>query len=153
MATTLQIRKATRADVATIATLSRELIENGLGWTWTPGRVAHSLARDDTLVIVARDGHRISGFAIMRYGMDEANLDLLGVIPSYQHCGVGRRLLQWHEKVARTAGIGVVRVQVRADRPDALGFYERVGFRVDKRIPGYYRGKVTAVCMVRELLN
>ena len=73
------IRFATRADALVIAEMSRDYIEAGLGWSWTRERILRSLRHRDTNAIVAvRDADR-AGFAIMKYGDDEAHLLLLAV--------------------------------------------------------------------------
>ena len=40
----LTLKLAAPADAAPIAAMSRELIETGLPWSWTPERVARNLA-------------------------------------------------------------------------------------------------------------
>ena len=79
-----QIRLATLADAEAIGEMSRDLIEHGLGWRWTPARIRHCLrdAATNVAVATAGDSERIAGFAIMRYKDDEAHLVLLGVDPS-----------------------------------------------------------------------
>jgi hypothetical protein len=73
------IRFATRADALVIAEMSRDYIEYGLGWSWTRERILRSLRHRDTNAIVAvREADR-AGFAIMKYGDDEAHLLLLAV--------------------------------------------------------------------------
>ena len=83
------VRLATLADAAEIAGLSRELIETGLGWSWTRARVARNIASSSTTTLVACDGERLIGFAIMYFGDEHAHLSLLAVRPAYQR--VGRR--------------------------------------------------------------
>jgi hypothetical protein len=75
------IRLATLADAAGIGEMSRDLIEHGLGWRWTPARIRRCLGDTATNVAVATSGdrERIAGFAIMRYKENEAHLILLGV--------------------------------------------------------------------------
>src|SRR5262245_6162883 len=51
----LTVRLATLADAAEIATLSRELIETGLGWSWTRARVGRNIASAATTTLVACD--------------------------------------------------------------------------------------------------
>ena len=48
------IELATSADARVIADLSRDVIEQGLGWSWTAPRVLKALRDDATNVIVAR---------------------------------------------------------------------------------------------------
>jgi ribosomal-protein-alanine N-acetyltransferase len=49
----ITVRLATLADAAEIAALSRELIETGLGWSWTRARVARNIASSATTTLVA----------------------------------------------------------------------------------------------------
>jgi len=142
---------ARRADVAPIARLSRDLIEEGLQWSWTPQRVAASLRDRDTLVAVARVANCLAGFGIMRYRDDEAHLDLFGVVPRHRRAGVGRQLLAWLEKPALVAGIGAVFLEVREQNAGAQAFYTRLGYRTLTRLPRYYQGAETALRMGREL--
>lgn len=142
---------ARTADVVTIARMSRDLIEDGLSWSWTPERVAASVRRRDALVVVARDGARIAGFGIMRYGDDEAHLDLLAVDPSGRRCGLGRHLVEWLEEPALVAGITAVVLEVRESNHGARTFYERLGYRSLGRLARYYQGCEAAIRMRRRL--
>ena len=147
----LTLKLAVPADVAPIAAMSRELIETGLPWSWTPERVARNLARPDTLVLTARDGAPLAGFAIMQFGDERAHLSLLAVRPDCQRQGVGRRMLEWLTSSALTAGIASIRLELRESNLGARRFYLRQGFAETMRIPGYYRGVETAVRMLREI--
>jgi len=142
---------ARTSDALTIAHMSRGLIEQGLPWSWTPGRVAASVRNRNAIVVVARAVDRIVGFAIMRYGDDDAHLDLLGVDPAYRRAGVGRRLVDWVEAPALVAGISAVFLEVREINGGAQTFYARLGYRPLGRIARYYQGREAAVRMGREL--
>jgi len=147
----LTLRLAAPADAATIAAMSRELIESGLPWSWTPERVARNLARPDTLVLTARDGAAVAGFAIMQFGDERAHLSLLAVRRDCQRQGIARQLLQWLTESALAAGIAAIRLELRASNLDAHHFYLSQGYAEALRIPGYYRGVETAVRMRREI--
>jgi [ribosomal protein S18]-alanine N-acetyltransferase len=147
----LSLRLARQADAAAIASLSRDLIEYGLQWRWTPMRVAASIRASDVNVLVASIHGNIAGFAIMRYGDDVAHLDLLAVAPPYRRSGVGRQLLEWLEKCAVVAGIFKVALEVRADNEGAQLFYKRLGYRALAHLPGYYQGVEAALRMGRDL--
>ncbi len=142
---------ATAADAAEIAGLSRRHIEYGLGWRYTPARVRALIRHRAKNVIVARDGRRLAGFGIMSYGEDCANLDLLAVKNPYRRRGVGRQIVSWLEKVARTAGIANIFVQVRKTNPGALRFYESLGYRLVDDAPGYYQGRESATILCKAL--
>lgn len=147
----LSLRLARPADATTIAYLSRDLIEYGLRWRWTPMRVAASIRAPDVNVLVARIHDNIAGFAIMRYGDADAHLDLLAVAPPYRRAGVGRQLLEWLEKCAVVAGIFKVALEVRAENQGAQLFYKRMGYRTLVHLPGYYQGIEAALRMGRHL--
>jgi ribosomal-protein-alanine N-acetyltransferase len=87
----------------------------------------------------------------MRYGDDEAHLDLLAVDPCDRGRGLGRRLVEWLEKPALVAGIGSVFLEVRESNRGAQAFYEHLCYRTLGRIAGYYQGRESALRMGREL--
>ena len=146
-----EIRLGYFADAKRIAEMSRVLIEHGLGWSWTPERVIREMQSKSSNVIVAVDGARIIGFAIMSYGDQEARLNLFAVDPGYRRKGVGTRLIQWLEKTAMIAGNGVVYLEARSGNTAAIRFYESLGYRVTQQIPRYYSGRETAVRMAHDL--
>lgn len=148
-----RIALARPSDARAIALLSREVIEGGLSWRWTPGRVLRSLADANTNVIVARAAATapLAGFAIMKYGEQEAHLLLLAVLPARRRQGVGRALLDWLETTARTAGTGVIRLETRASNAAARAFYRARGYTEIDRLRGYYEGAEDAVRMAKDL--
>lgn len=147
----LTLRLARLADASPIADMSRVLIEYGLRWRWTAQRVAVSIRNPNVNVLVARAGGGMVGFAIMRYGEDDAHLDLLAVAPAYRRLGVARRLVEWLEKCAIVAGIFNVELEVRAGNQGAQLFYQRMGYRPLTDLPGYYQGIEAALRMRRDL--
>ncbi len=92
-------------------------------------RVAASIRAPNVNVLVARIHDNIAGFAIMRYGDDDAHLDLLAVSPPYRRAGVGRQLLN----------------------EGAQLFYKRIGYRTLVHLPDYYQGIEAALRMGRDL--
>jgi ribosomal-protein-alanine acetyltransferase len=147
----LTLKLAAPADAVPIAAMSRELVEAGLPWSWTPERVVRNLRQPETLVLTARDNERVAGFAIMQFGEERAHLSLLAVRPDYQRRGVARRMLEWLTESALTAGIASIHLELRETNLGARRFYLRQGYTETARIPGYYRGVETAVRMLREI--
>ena len=143
----IEIRLAKVRDAAHLAVMSRDLVEHGLGWSWTAPRIARHVRAAESVVLVAESDERLAGFAIMRFGEEEAHLDLLAVKPRHRRLGIGRGLLEWLEQSALVAGVSVIYLEVRASNSDARRFYEKLGFRPIKRVPGYYSGRESAICM------
>jgi len=148
MTVNTRIRLAVTQDAALIAEMSRDYVEHGLGWSWTPARVLAAVNNRATNVAVAGE---LLGFGIMHYGDDSAHLALLAVRPARQRCGLGTLLLEWLEKPARVAGIECIRLEARVDNPGAIAFYRHQGFREAGCLAGYYRGTVDAVRMEKRL--
>lgn len=146
-----ELRLARRDDAGWIARHSRAFIEHGLRWSYDRPRILRAVAHPDLNVVVAEDGGRHLGFGIMEYGDAAAHLVLLGVPPAQRRRGLGRALVAWLEKPALVAGIGCVRVEVRADNPGALAFYERLGYARRSRVAGYYDGMVDALRLEKTL--
>lgn len=154
----IAIRLAAPADARDIALMSRDLIEDGLGWRYDAARVTRLLRQRETVALVASGPepsrmpallrpagapahpHPLAGFAIMEFGEERAHLVLLAVRPSQRRHGVGRRLVEWLVDSARTAGIASLHLELRASNLAARAFYRAMGFSETVEVPGYYRG-------------
>ena len=80
----------------------------------------------DGLVRVAELGGEVVGFAVLfRLAHGACELDGLFVEPERMGSGVGRALVEDAAQTARERG--ATRIEVVAN-PEAVGFYERVGF-------------------------
>jgi [ribosomal protein S18]-alanine N-acetyltransferase len=145
------VRLATAADAAAIAALSRDAIEQGLGWSWTRGRVLRSIRDRATNVAVMHEREALLGFGIMQYGDEKAHLSLLAVQATRRRTGLGTLLLAWLEKSAVTAGIERIQLEARVDNPDAVRFYRSQGYRETGSIAGYYNGTLDAVRLEKAL--
>ncbi len=134
-----------------IAEMSRDAIERGLGWSWTPARVHRFITGRENSVVVARRGSELAAFAIMQFGDEVAHLNLLAVAEAHRRQGIGRRLLHWLETTAVAAGVFRIDLELRAGNAGARAFYERLGFVCRGEVPGYYQGRETALRMSRGL--
>lgn len=138
-------------DAPRIACLARDLIEAGLGWAYRPDRIRALIGEADTITLVARVRGYVTGFAIMRFGDERAHLILLAVDPRHQRQGLARHMLEWLLASARVAGIASMHVELRENNVAALAFYRSLRFSETFRVSGYYRGRETAVRMLRML--
>ena len=60
-------------------------------------------------------------------------------------------MINWLEKTALINGNGVVYLETRLSNHEARAFYKSLGYKVIQHIPGYYRGRETAVRMAHDL--
>lgn len=86
--------------------------------------VPQALSGISTLVAVEREPGRPGAFM----GMDGARLEMLSVASAERGRGLGRRLIE-----AGIRNYGIREVTVNEQNPQAIGFYEHLGFRAYKR--------------------
>ena len=146
-----EIRLAKINDAVCIAEMSRDLIESGLGWSWTSSRLIREINVNNSNVIVTVEGNEIIGFAVMKYLYGEARLNLFAVHTKHRRKGVGSRMIKWLEETALINGNSVVYLETRLRNQVAREFYKSLGYKVIQRIPGYYQERETAVRMAHDL--
>jgi len=134
-------------DAYVIASMSRDTIEQGLQWSWTPERIGRCILSPDINVITAKNDNSVIGFGIMYYGFHKAHLNLLGVDASWRSLGIGHNMLTWLEHCATTAGIEHCQLEVRESNDHAIRFYTRHGYNQTERVSGYYQRKENAIRM------
>jgi ribosomal protein S18 acetylase RimI-like enzyme len=135
----LTIRRATSADLAAIVGL---LADDALGSTREePGNPCYAEAfaaieRDpNQFLAVAEDGGEIVGClqlsfipGLSRRGLWRGQIESVRVASARRGGGLGRRLFEWAIAECRRRGCGLVQLTTDKARPDALRFYESLGF-------------------------
>lgn len=146
-----RLQPARRADAAALAHMSERFVEAGLRPSWGEVRIAWHIRDPDSVVLTARHGGDLAGFAIMRYGDERAHLNLLAVAPGHRRRGVARALLTWLEASALTAGTFVIALELRAGNGSARAFYAALGYEESGEVPGYYQGVEAAIRLKRDV--
>jgi len=139
------------SDAPQIAAMSRELIEHGLPHAWTARRVGGLIRHRECLVVTARSGPELVGFALTQFGDTTAHLALLGVAVSHRRAGIGRKLVRWTEESAIVAGIFQIKLEVRVMNHEARRFYQALGYAEREQIPNYYSGIEDAIRLSHDL--
>jgi [ribosomal protein S18]-alanine N-acetyltransferase len=134
-----------------LAAMARDYIEEGLRPGWSAARIGWHVREAESVVLTARSGIVIAGFAVMRYADDSAHLNLLAVAPAHRRRGVGRSLVEWLEETALTAGTFRIGLELRAGNDAARAFYRALGYGELGEIPGYYQGIESALRMTRDV--
>jgi ribosomal-protein-alanine N-acetyltransferase len=109
------------------------------GEAWTLPQLAGVMMMPGTWLTIARVDAAALGFALVRSVLDECELLLLAVHPSWRGRGIGKELLIDSLKTARRRGIRSMNLEVRSSNT-AIKLYEKTGFEYVHRRPGYYRG-------------
>lgn len=148
---TITLREAHRSEASVIARMSRLHVEHGLRWRWRPERVKRSIDDIETMVLVASIEGQIAGFAIMKFGDLDAHLHLLAVDPFFRRKGIATELIAWLEASCRTAGMRQIQLEVRVNNEPAHALYERLGYEIVGRVPGYYDQTEAALVLAKRL--
>ena len=151
MQDTYTLQPAMLRDAPAIAGLSATHIEYGLRHSWTAQRVAAHIRHRECVVLTAKSGTELAGFAVMQFADTAAHLNLLAVVPHARRRGLAARLLTWLHETALTAGTFTVSLELRSANQGARRFYEALGYRQTGTIRGYYDGVEDAVRMRRDL--
>ena len=99
-----------------------------LGRSDTPAEISKKLQRDPDLFLVADEGGAIIGSVIGGYDGRRGLVYHLAVAPERRDGGLGRQLMTELESRLRAKGCLKAYLLVTLDNPDALAFYERLGW-------------------------
>jgi ribosomal protein S18 acetylase RimI-like enzyme len=102
-------------------------------------------ARRDALTLVACAEERPVGFAIVRLRGTASSLDAIAVDEASRGAGVGKRLLRAAEAEAERRGATEIGLVTAAANLSALDLFLKAGFRIEERLPRYYRRGQDAV--------
>ena len=131
--TPMQIRPFRADDMENVIALWRDC---DLTRPWNdPARdIQRKVAMADDLFFVGTvDGH-VVGTVMAGYEGHRGWINYLAVDPNERGAGRGSELMAAAEIRLRDLGCPKINLQVRATNPDAIAFYERIGFIVDAAV-------------------
>ena len=89
--------------------------------------------------IIAEEDGQIIGFIFgIMTSRIEARILMLAVDPRYRAKGYGGTLYREMQRQCAIKGMRMIVLEVRASNQVAIRFYEKMGFQLVGRIPGYY---------------
>jgi ribosomal-protein-alanine N-acetyltransferase len=152
----VRIEPGTSKDLDSVMRVMDESFGTRFGEAWTRSQLSGILPMAGVSLLLASDratGATV-GFSLFRTVADEAELLLVGVLPTAQRRGVGRRLLGEFVECSRERGVGRVHLEVRDGNP-AINLYRSAGFSAIGRRRNYYQGdtgkRFDAITLAREL--
>jgi len=136
-------RKAIPADLPAIVRLladdalgqSREIVSDPVDARYAAAFAAIEADPNQLLAVAVDDGEQIVGClqlsfipGLSRTGMWRGQIESVRIAASQRGSGLGSRMIEW--AVERAAERGCKLVQLTSDkaRPDAIRFYEKLGF-------------------------
>jgi len=134
-------RRATAEDVASVvALLSDDPIGAGREESPADRRYAEAFAAIDRdpnqYLAVAEDARKIIGCmqlsfipGLSRTGMWRGQIEAVRIAAGHRGAGLGERMLAWAIALCRERGCGLVQLTTDNRRPEAIRFYQKLGFR------------------------
>lgn len=146
----LVIRDMTESDLEVIAALESAIFPDA----WSLKSICETFHQEQTFIVVAELDGRMTGYGIIYFALDEAEIARIAVEDSCRRQGVGREILNQVEKICKEKGIRRLLLDVRESNETARGFYLSYGFIEDGARKNFYdMPKENAVLMSKTVGN
>ena len=136
----VELLTGSTADIAAVERVMGEAFEPRFGEAWTRSQCLGILGMPGVWLTLARTDGVITGFALARSILDEAELLLLATSPQFRRRGIGAALLRSITAEARGRGVTRLHLEVRAGN-GAIALYQTQGFVKCGERRDYYRGR------------
>ena len=129
-------RLTDEGDLDAIVALEEQSFTN----PWSRDTLVWELRNSDVtfLYVLRLDDRTPVAFCVCWMLLDELHVNTVAVAPAHRRQGLATRLLQHVFSEAAVRGVTRATLEVRASNEAALRLYERLGFKVTARRPGYY---------------
>ncbi len=105
--------------------LRDDILRRPLGLTFTPEELESE--KDNMLIAAFEDEQMLGCCMLVEEQPGTVRLRQMAVLNDLQGKGIGRALMNFAENIARDRGYRIVRMHARSH---AVGFYEKVGYRI-----------------------
>lgn len=136
-------------DLMPISLMEKEIFPT-TAWTYAMLVDSFGSNRFYGVCCEGEDGE-ILGYGGLTVGVEEAEIDNIGVAEFYRGGGIGRHLLGMLVKYAKDRKLSKLFLEVRVSNTAALLLYLRAGFKGLYARPRYYPDGEDAIVMVKEL--
>jgi ribosomal protein S18 acetylase RimI-like enzyme len=130
----MEIRPYTEADEKPVASLWRRVFPDSPPWNDPETDIRRKLSVQRELFLVATLGGELVGTAMAGFDGHRGWVYYVAVSPEHRRQGIGRALMRQVEEGLAELGCSKLNLQVRASNPQAVSFYQRLGYRVEERV-------------------
>ena len=130
----MEVRGYRPSDHDTVVALWREVFPDAPARNDPVRDIQRKSHVQPELFLVAEVGGRVAGTCMAGFDGHRGWVHLVAVSPHLRRRGLGAALLRRAEALLAEQGCPKLNLQVRASTPEAVGFYERLGFQVEERI-------------------
>jgi ribosomal-protein-alanine N-acetyltransferase len=136
-------------DIAQVSDIERRSYD----FPWSHGVFRDCLLAGYHCTVIVRE-EAVVGYAILSVAAGEAHILNLCVDPNFRELGYGERLLDEILKMAHSAEVREVFLEVRPSNEKAIALYRKKGFRQIANRPAYYQaadGREDAAVLAKTL--
>lgn len=140
------IEPASADQAALLASLHARTFDKA----WSPDAVSKMMENPAVFAVVSHEHATAEGFAMAWAAAGDSELLTVAVLPDARRRGLGAALVQAIAKSAAERGAAAMNLEVAEDNTGARALYEKLGFAVSGRRPGYYataNGWIDAITM------
>ncbi|MEL4106520.1 ribosomal protein S18-alanine N-acetyltransferase [Oscillospiraceae bacterium WX1] len=134
----ITIVEAQERDIPAVMEIERASITP----PWSEGTLLGEVGRVDTVFKLAVEDGQVSGFFIVRFAADEAELYQIAVRESRRKKGIGDALMTDALAACRARAAAALYLEVRKSNAPALMLYKKHGFVHAGRRKNYYSSPV-----------
>ena len=132
--------------------VSRDIEINSNPVPWTEKNFLDCL-RKDYYCLVQEVDQEVSGFAIQNISLNESHLLNIGIKEMFRNRGLGQELLEQIVHASKSMGCKKIFLEVRVSNNQAIGLYNKTGFKQVSVKRNYYRlpdGREDALVMSKK---
>lgn len=131
----MEIVEMNCSHVPAVAAIEKECFSD----PWSEKSIASELENPLSLWFVAMDGNRVCGYVGSQTVLGESDMMNIAVSGDYRRQGIGEQLISRLIRELSKRGSHILCLEVRASNEPAIMLYEKLGFSVVGKRPGYYR--------------
>lgn len=144
----MRIIKMQPEHVAFVAEMERQCFSD----PWSEKSVASELDNPLSLWLVAETEGAVAGYIGSQTVLDSADMMNLAVSPSFRRQGIGERLVNCLTEELKEKGVKTLLLEVRISNEPAKRLYQKLGFEIVGKRPGYYeKPREDALILRKEL--
>lgn len=133
------VRLLSHEDAAALAVLHDQCF--AVEDSWNAWAFQDTLSLSSTLGLCIEQDARIGAFILLQSTPPEAEILTIAVHPDLRRRGLARTLIQRSCELLAQRGVQRLLLDVAADNPGAVAFYENMQFVADGRRKHYYKRK------------
>ena len=131
----MEIVEMNCSHVPAVAAIEKECFSD----PWSEKSIASELENPLSLWFVAMDGNRVCGYVGSQTVLGESDMMNIAVSGDYRRQGIGEQLISRLIRELSERGSHILCLEVRASNEPDIMLYEKLGFSVVGKRPGYYR--------------